>query len=351
MKIFYAVQATGNGHISRANAILPLLKKYGTVDVFLSGSNSALRTNLPVAYRSKGVSLQYELSSGGIDICKTLASLQLQKLWNEARYLPVEKYDLVINDFECVTSLACKLKRIPSVHFGHQASFASKKVPRPEKRNRIGEWVLANYAGGSRSVGLHFKQYDAQVFSPIIKPSILHANPSDEGHITVYLGQYADEIVLQQLLKLKKTRFHLFSRKSEHICQLENVNILPISQSLFDKSMINCHGIITGAGFETPSEALFLEKKLMVMPMKGQYEQACNAAALRDFNVSIATNMDDDFPVFFNKWLFDAGPVERLELSNPVQSIIGEVVHPLNSCLEPDKIEDFSAIVPSQLLM
>ena len=36
MKIFYAVQATGNGHISRAIEILPYLRKYGEVDIFLS---------------------------------------------------------------------------------------------------------------------------------------------------------------------------------------------------------------------------------------------------------------------------------------------------------------------------
>lgn len=351
MKIFYAVQATGNGHISRANAILPLLQKYGEVDVFLSGTNSGLKTALPVAYRSKGISLQYDLTSGGVDVRKTMASFRLRKLWSEAKYLPVEKYDLVINDFECITSLACKLKGIRSVHFGHQASFASKKVPRPEKINRIGEWVLANYAGGSRSVGLHFKQYDAHVFSPIIKPSILHADPVDGGHVSVYLGQYSDDIIMQQLLKLKKTRFHLFSRTAENISQVDHVTIMPISQSLFDNSLINCHGIITGAGFETPSEALYLGKKLMVMPMKGQYEQLCNAAALKDFNVCVVTTMDDYFPTWFNKWMFESAPTERLELSNPVQSIIGEVVHPATAYPPSNEMEDFTAIDPTPFLV
>jgi len=38
MKIFYAVQATGNGHISRAMELLPYLERYGKVDIFLSGA-------------------------------------------------------------------------------------------------------------------------------------------------------------------------------------------------------------------------------------------------------------------------------------------------------------------------
>jgi len=34
-KIFYAVQATGNGHVSRAQQLYPYLKQFGEVD-FLS---------------------------------------------------------------------------------------------------------------------------------------------------------------------------------------------------------------------------------------------------------------------------------------------------------------------------
>ncbi len=66
MKIFYAVQATGNGHISRAMELLPYLEQYGTVDIFLSGDNSHLVMDAPVKYRSRGVSLYYN-STGGLN--------------------------------------------------------------------------------------------------------------------------------------------------------------------------------------------------------------------------------------------------------------------------------------------
>ena len=66
MKIFYAVQATGNGHISRAMTLLPYLQQYGTVDIFLSGDNSNLQLDAPIKYRSKGISLYYNCK-GGLD--------------------------------------------------------------------------------------------------------------------------------------------------------------------------------------------------------------------------------------------------------------------------------------------
>ncbi len=37
---------------------------------------------------------------------------------------------------------------------------------------------------------------------------------------------------------------------------------------------------LCNAGFETPAEALFMKKKLYVIPIHNQYEQECNACAL-----------------------------------------------------------------------
>jgi len=130
MKIFYAIQATGNGHISRAMELLPYLQKFGEVDIFLSGANSTLPLNAPIKYRSKGLSLFYTCD-GKLDYRKIIGRISPFRVMKEVRDLPVENYDLVINDFECITSLACARKKVPSVNFGHQASFVSDKTPRP----------------------------------------------------------------------------------------------------------------------------------------------------------------------------------------------------------------------------
>ena len=214
MKIFYAVQATGNGHISRASELVPLLQQYGEVDVFLSGSNYSLKSNLPIAYRSKGLSLMYNQQKGVLDIPQTINNISLRKIWNEAKFLPVEKYDLILNDFECITSLACKLKKVKSIHLGHQASFNSNNVPRPAKKDFIGEWVLKNYASGSVNVGFHFKEYDTNIHTPIIRKNILSAEPADKRHITVYLGQFSTQVILQIFKKMKDFRFEIFCREA-----------------------------------------------------------------------------------------------------------------------------------------
>src|SRR5580698_2078394 len=199
MKIFYAVQATGNGHISRAMEILPHLKQYGEVDLFLSGANSTLQLDAQVKYRSKGVCFFYS-NSGSLNYLQTAKKFSPLRVIKEAKDLPVEKYDLIINDFECITSLACAIKKIPSVNFGHQASFQSTKVPRPKNKSLLGEFVLHNYARASQYIGLHFKSYDDFILPPVIKKDITIAEPENKGHITVYLPSYCDELIAQYFM-------------------------------------------------------------------------------------------------------------------------------------------------------
>ena len=155
MKIFYAVQATGNGHISRAMTLLPYLQQHGTVDIFLSGDNSHLQPDLPIKYRSKGVSLFYN-SKGGLDYWQMIKKIQPLRIMQEIRDLPVEKYDLVLNDFDFITSAACARKKIPSIHFGHQASFQSPFTPRPNKKSFHGEFLLRHYVKATHYSGFHF---------------------------------------------------------------------------------------------------------------------------------------------------------------------------------------------------
>jgi uncharacterized protein (TIGR00661 family) len=304
MKILYSVQATGNGHISRAMELLPYLEKYGTVDLFLSGENSSLSLDAPIKYRSKGLSLFYTCN-GTLDYWKLAKSISLLRLNKEVRHLPVEKYDLILNDFECITALACAHKKVPSVNFGHQASFLSEKTPRPNRISAVGEWVLKNYAKATQYVGLHFESYDDFILGPVIKKEITGADPKNHQHVTVYLPSYCDHVLLRFLEPLKDFHFEVFSREVTQVIQNGHVRFIPVNRKVFDQSLINCAGIITGGGFETPAEALYLKKKLITIPIKGQYEQQCNAAALKRLGVKTLDKLDETFSATFSNWIDD----------------------------------------------
>ena len=59
MKILYAVQATGNGHLSRAKEIIPALINRAQVDVLVSGTQAEVTINQPIKYTYKGLSFYF----------------------------------------------------------------------------------------------------------------------------------------------------------------------------------------------------------------------------------------------------------------------------------------------------
>ncbi len=302
MKIFYAIQATGNGHISRATQLYPYLQKFGTVDFLLSGNYASLDIELPIKFRSEGCSLHYS-KCGGLNYWEIAKNIRPSQMYKDAKSLPLKDYDVIINDFDSITSLACKMQKSHSVQFGHQASFISGNTPRPEKKSLMGEMILKNYATSPKNIGLHFEKYDSFIHPPIIKDEILMAEPKDLKHITVYLPSFDKDCLEKAFNKLPDFRFQWFLNDVETIHTIGNITFFPVNQKLFNESLIHCHGIITGGGFETPSEALFLEKKILSIPIRNHYEQECNAAALQQLGVPVVYEVGDNFNIVIENWL------------------------------------------------
>jgi len=90
-----------------------------------------------------------------------------------------------------------------------------------------------------------------------------------------------------------------------------------MDKKLFGQSLIHCSGIITGGGFETPAEALHLGKKILAIPIRGQYEQLCNAAALKEMGVLCLKNTEDDFKNHFYSWIL-SDHTEQIDYSKSI---------------------------------
>lgn len=313
MKLLYAIQGTGNGHLSRAIDIIPELKKYGSLDLFVSGAQAEIVLPYPVKYKSKGLSFYFG-KSGGINFLKTFQKNSSKDVIKEIKNFPVENYDLVINDFEPISAWACKRKEVKIVSLSHQAALLSKKAPRPKIIDPFGEWMLKNYAPVKKYVGFHFEEYDKNIFTPVIRNAIRQAKVSDDGHYTVYLPAYDDKKLVQRLLKLDKIKWHIFSKHTKKPYHVGRISVFPVSGIDFIESVVSSSGVVCGAGFETPAEVLHLNKKLLVVPMKSQYEQHCNAAALKKLGVPVLKKVKKKSVKKIAQWLEEAKP---LDLSFP----------------------------------
>jgi len=291
MKVLYAIQGTGNGHISRARDIIPALQKHCKVDILVSGHQSDIPLPYEIKYRYRGLSFILN-KKGGIDFFKTLKKAKLLTLWKEIKEVPVEQYELIINDFEPVSAWASYKKKIPCIALSHQSAVIHPNAPKPKKKSALGSLVLKKYAPSIAQYGFHFESYANNIYSPVIRKEIREAIVEDKGHYTVYLPSYGDQELISLLTQIKNTRWEVFSKYAKHDRQQANVSIFPINNKEYIRSLRQSRGLLSNAGFEGPSEALYLGKKLMVTPQQAQYEQYCNAAAMAQMGVPIIKKLN-----------------------------------------------------------
>ena len=82
MRILYAIQGTGNGHLSRARDVIPAILKHNvSLDLLVSGIQADIKLPYPIKYQLKGLSFIFG-KKGGVDVWKTYYkanSMRLQK--------------------------------------------------------------------------------------------------------------------------------------------------------------------------------------------------------------------------------------------------------------------------------
>lgn len=323
MKILYAIQGTGNGHISRAREIVPLLQQYGTVDLLISGTQADVKLVQEVKYQLHGFSFIFG-KKGGVNHYETWKSMNLPRFVKDMRNIPLKDYNLILNDFEPVTAWACKTRGIESVGLSHQASFQSAKVPKP----RSIDWaqlVMKYYAPATHYVGFHFDRYDDFIYTPVIRGEIRNMQRSNLGHYTVYLPAIDDQYLLPLLKQVPQVKWEVFSKHSRQSYRDENVWVRAVNNEQFNESLASCEGLFTGGGFEGPAEALYLGKKLLVAPMKFQYEQQCNAYALKQFGLPVIWASNKNWLPLIKEWV--ARPQEHhFDFPDETAAVIDKVV-------------------------
>ena len=304
-RIFYGVQGTGNGHITRARVMAKALKAAGfEVKFQFTGRPADKYFDMEIFgdYQVKS-GLTFNTNKGQVSYLKTVLESQPITLIKDIRSLDLRGYDYVISDFEPVTAWAAKQQGIPVIGIGHQYAF-QYQIPR-EGTDPMAEQVMRLFAPANIGVGLHWHHFGQPILPPIIQtpdlPDQVKANK-----IVVYLPFEDSEAVIKHLSPFENFEFHVYSpqvvpSKYAHIvCK-------PLSRDGFQADVHDCAGIISNAGFELASEALQLGKKILVKPLHAQMEQISNAAAIKQLGYG-KTMFDIDVQVI-EDWLHDAHAV------------------------------------------
>ena len=169
------------------------------------------------------------------------------------------------------------------------------------------------------------QRYDKFIRTPVIRSEIRQATVTQGQHISVYLPAVDEKLLVQQFQKIKSVQWHIFSKRVTAVQTIGHITIQPIDNENWIQSVASSLGVMMSAGFEGPSEALFLGKKLIVMPIIGQYEQLCNATALERMGIPVFRKIRHGFDSLIKDWIYEQPPVQvdyPDETAQVIQSIL-----------------------------
>lgn len=278
MKIFYGIQGTGNGHITRGRIMARELQAADLEVTYLFTGRPQDKFFAMEVFNGHQwrEGLTFATNKGKINHLKTVLQSRPLNFLKDIRRLDLSAYDLVICDFEPVTAWAARQQNKKTVGICHQYAF-QHAIPRAG-HDPVSEAVLKNFAPVDLSIGLHWHHFDQPILPPVIETPFIPGQ-IQRNKIVVYLPFEDQQYIIKLFASFKNFEFFIYSPEASP-SQHAHIHCKPLSLTGFQQDLSDCAGIICNAGFELASEALQLGKKILVKPVHAQMEQASNAAAL-----------------------------------------------------------------------
>ncbi len=298
MKILYAVQGTGNGHIARARAMAVAFKQLDIqVDWLFSGRDCNAYFDMQVFgdYRClKGLS--FIIENNQIKPFKSFWQSNLLQFYRDIKSINFGQYDVIVNDFEPITAWAAYLQKKPTIGLSNQMSLL--------KNNSAikSSWLLRKsiryFAPVTTPIGISWHRLAHNIIPPITikNPNAISHNPKK---IIVYLPFYSANQLNQIFAQFTDYTFDIFHAEKPDI-KHTHIIFNGFSREAFSKKTAACAGIISNPGFGLSTEAMQMGKKLLLEPVEKHAEQNINASLLKQFeSVTIAKKINTEI---ISKW-------------------------------------------------
>jgi len=308
-RIIYGVAGEGFGHSSRSHLIGQRLIDAGHDVMFVGSQKSLVYLKEYFAERVKeifGLSFAYE--DGRIDKSQTLRQNLMNlptgnKLNDELFREHFEPFDpdLVISDFEPFSAWWAWRKGVPFVSIDHEHFLTLCDLEHPEKNwfSRLTASLVTTcyYVGAVRYVILNFfrapvKIEGAVVAPPIVRPVVTALEASVGDHILVYSTSGKGGERLREILNgFGSERFLVYGYDRDE--EYKNCIFKKRSTQGFLRDLASARGVVASAGFSLISECLYLQKKMYVLPLAGQYEQIINGRYIEKLGLGVASQQLD----------------------------------------------------------
>ena len=358
MKYLFLVQGEGRGHMTQAIVLSKILISNGHEVVYTFIGQSERRV-IPNYFLDQFDSKVESIRSPNFILDKDNKSLNIKKsITYNSRFLGTYKKSLerinqkvkknkpnaIVNFYDFLGGLYCRFynpRNVKHICIGRQ--FLTNHPDFPFEHGRTVEknlYLLNNKITSQncdKFLALSFRPYDPIKFNktvvvpPLLKEEIKDVTVAHEDFILGYMVNdgYAEEIISWHEHN-KNLKIHCFwdrDNMPEEYIPHDNLTFHLINNDLFNDLMKRCKGYISTAGFESICEAMYLQKPVLMVPVKGQYEQACNAidgeisgAGIRgsSFDISLLMNFLPDYEPnnTFHRWVKKTESIFLEELTN-----------------------------------
>lgn len=302
MRILYGVVGEGMGHATRSRVVLEHLVTRHDVHIVVSGrARDYLAKRFENVHNIWGFTLQYE----GNSVKKWQSVLQNLKGaltgWpqNVKKYFELVgefKPDVVISDFESFSYLFARNHLLPCISIdnmqiinrcrhepellaGHESEFELTK-----------NLVKAKLPGAFHYLVTTFfyppiRKERTTLVPSILRPEILKAKSEPGGHLLVYQTMSSNTALIEELRK-SGIECRIYGFKRELVAEEREGNLVfkPFSEAGFIDDLRTSRGVVGGGGYTLMSEAVFLRKPMLSVPIGGQFEQVLNALYLQKLN-------------------------------------------------------------------
>lgn len=313
MRILYGVVGEGMGHATRSRVLLEHLVKHHDVHIVVSGrARDYLAKRFENVHNIWGFTINYE----GNSVKKWQTVLQNMKGaitgWPQnirAYFDLVEKFepDVVVSDFESFSYLFARNHRLPVVSVDNMQVINRCKHDEALLKGHEDAFEMTKAIVKSKVPGsFHYlvttffyppvRKERTTLLPSILRPEILSAKSESAEHVLVYQTT-PDNTVLLDALKASGRPCRIYGMRRDLKEDLVDgaLTFRPFSEQTFIDDLRTSKGVIAGGGFTLMSEAVYLRKPMLSMPIEGQFEQVLNALYLQQLGYGqYAATLDAD---------------------------------------------------------
>jgi uncharacterized protein (TIGR00661 family) len=315
MRILYGVVGEGMGHATRSRvAIDHLIHEEGhEVEVVVSGrAHAMLEKHFPDVHKIWGLSMAFE--NAEFKVWRSLLRNLKQAVTdgideNLLRYFEITSDfdpECVISDFESWSYLYGKAHDLPVLCVDNiQMMSRCLHDPAVLDLHRKDYELAKNFTKTKLARSEHYyitTFYYPEVRKPrttlvpsILRNEILGAQPSDGEHVLVYQTSTSCADLPDILRQFDDVPFKVYGyrRDIDGSVAEGHVTYCPFSETGFMEDLASARAVITNGGFTLMSEAVYLHKPVLSIPLAGQFEQVLNAHYLEKLGYGYGNDILD----------------------------------------------------------